>query len=102
MTEIDEVLGRWFCSLRARKNVLNVAIGDKYANGIKTGKRAIVVYVTRKEDAKMLGADLVPKQIDGIDTDVVVFDPKDFKIGDTTASRLPPNVQRRIAGGVRK
>jgi hypothetical protein len=55
-----------------RKNVVGVAIGQKWSNGVNTGEEAILVFVERKIDKKALKKqDLIPPTINGVKTDVV-------------------------------
>lgn len=57
--------------LLARKNVVAVDIADKQTDGRNTGQLAIVVFVDAKQPmSKLSAADRVPKEIDGIPTDV--------------------------------
>jgi len=57
--------------LLARKNVIGVDIGDKETDGKNTGRLAIVVFVEAKEpDSKLSAADRIPKEINGVPTDV--------------------------------
>jgi len=57
--------------LLARKNVIGVDIADKVTDGSNTGQLAIVVFVEKKEpNSKLAAADRVPKEIDGVPTDV--------------------------------
>ncbi|MFC6706746.1 hypothetical protein [Flexivirga alba] len=57
--------------LLARKNVIGVDIADKETDGKNTGQLAIVVFVDAKQPmSKLSAADRVPKEIDGIPTDV--------------------------------
>jgi len=57
--------------LLARKNVVGVDIADKETDGKNTGQLAIVVFVDQKQpDSKLSAADRVPKEIDGVPTDV--------------------------------
>lgn len=59
-------------SFMSRKNVLATGIGYKVTEGEKTGQLSIVCSVERKEAQSALSsADLLPKNIDGIPTDVV-------------------------------
>ena len=99
---VEEVLRRRFRSLRGLPNVLNVSIGTKIVDGVDTGEPCIVVYVSRKLRAELLElGELVPSEVDGVCTDVVEL-AADYELGDTGVSRKPPEVQRRLAGGVKR
>jgi len=97
---LEEVLERNWRNLRNKPNVLNVGVSTKVVGGVDTGKPCITVYVAEKMLAEklVLGA-MVPQTVEDTVTDVVEID-ADYTVGDTGASRLPPHVQRRIAGGV--
>ncbi|HEX3044312.1 MAG TPA: hypothetical protein VHY08_06120, partial [Bacillota bacterium] len=56
-------------NLLTKANVTGVDIGYKYVNGEKTDKVAIRVFVEKKEDVSE--KDFIPKEIDGIATDVI-------------------------------
>lgn len=59
-------------SLFARANVVGVAVGNKVIGGRETDERCIVVFVERKRpEAELRPRDVVPKQVDGVRTDVV-------------------------------
>jgi len=89
--------------IRSKPNVLSWRDDlTKVKNGKNTGEPCITVFVARKVKASELRPDeLIPPEIGGVKTDVVELAPEDFEIGDTKAGRLPPSVQKRIAGGVR-
>lgn len=58
--------------LLAKPEVTGVDIGEKVTKGKPTGTKAIIVYVRKKEPlAKLAAADVIPKTINGIPTDVV-------------------------------
>jgi hypothetical protein len=55
-----------------RPEVTAVDIGEKVTKGKPTGRRAIVIYVKKKEPlSRLAAADVIPKEINGIPTDVV-------------------------------
>lgn len=59
-------------SLFARANVLGLAVAHKVVGGRETDERCVVVYVERKRpEADLRARDIVPKEIDGVRTDVV-------------------------------
>jgi hypothetical protein len=102
MDKIDSILERYFGYLRKYVNVLNVNTGEEVKDGKKTGRRAIVVYVSRKLKLDELKEkDRLPEEIENIPVDVVELS-SDFELGDTKPSRLKPTVQKLISGGVRK
>lgn len=99
---ISEVLER-HPELRSLPNVLNVAIATKWIDGRDTGIPSIVVYVAKKKSLRALKkVDRVPSKIEGVPVDVIELSSPDFKLGDTAPSRLPPQIQKRIAGGVKR
>ena len=56
----------------ARANVVGVAVGNKMIHGQDTNERCIVVFVERKRpEEELRHHDVVPKEIDGVLTDVV-------------------------------
>lgn len=58
--------------LHARANIVATGIGYKVTGGQRTGDLSIVCSVTRKlEASQLLAADLAPRQIRGVPTDVV-------------------------------
>ena len=58
--------------LLKKQNVVLVYTGTKTVNGVDTGKKAIVIGVSKKvPTAELKGKDIVPKKIDGLETDVV-------------------------------
>ena len=46
--EIFDILDKHFSELKKYINVLNVNVGDEVTAGKRTGRRAIVVYVSKK------------------------------------------------------
>jgi len=59
-------------SLFDRANVVGIAIGSKVVGGRDTGEPCVTVYVERKlTESVMRRGDIVPKEVDGIRTDVV-------------------------------
>lgn len=62
--------------LLSKKGVSGVGTGKKYVNGLPTDEDAILVFVQKKQSKNTVRAqgvddDLVPSEIDGIQTDVV-------------------------------
>lgn len=100
--EAEQVLER-HPELRKKANVLNAAVATKWKDGVDTGEVSIVAYVIEKKELKVLKkVDRLPSEIEGVPVDVIVLGNEDFALVDTPPSMLPPKVQRRIAGGVRK
>ena len=55
-----------------RSNVVGVASGVKWSGGKPTGKPAVLVLVSQKlEESELDSADVVPKEIEGVKTDVL-------------------------------
>jgi hypothetical protein len=53
-------------------NVVGVASGVKWSDGKPTGKPAVIVLVSQKlEESQIDSAEMVPKEIDGVQTDVL-------------------------------
>lgn len=72
----------------AKPNVVGVAVGLKEAEGIWTDTMALVVLVQQKLPLTALSAaDRVPREIDGIQTDV-------YEVGVLRALQLPPPTGR--------
>jgi hypothetical protein len=67
--DIRKIKGEIEGDLLKLPNVRGVDIGYKYINGKKTDILAIRIYVTRK--MKVPEKDMVPKEIEGIPTDVI-------------------------------
>ena len=56
----------------SRANVVGVAVGNKMIHGQDTNERCIVVFVEHKcSEEKLRHRDIVPKEVDGVLTDVV-------------------------------
>ena len=89
--------------IRSKPNVLSWRDDlTKIKDGRDTGEPCITVFVARKVKISELRPDeLIPPEIDGVKTDVVELAPEDFEIGETRVGKLPPSVQKRIAGGVK-
>jgi len=55
-------------------NVVGVASGVKWSDGKPTGKPAVIVLVSQKvEESQLDSAEMVPKEIDGVQTDVLAI-----------------------------
>lgn len=101
MDKIDEIINKMYKILRRYRNVLNVAKGTKWVKGEDTGEPCIVFYV-RKKTKRIPPEHFIPSSIEGVKTDVIELKPKDYKLGKTKVSKLPPEIQKKIAGGVKK
>lgn len=100
--EIFDILDKHFSELKKYINVLNVNVGDEVTAGKRTGRRAIVVYVSKKLLLSNLKEkDRLPMYLKKVPVDVIELLPKDYKMGDTSASNLIPSIQNRIASGVK-
>lgn len=94
-----EVLGRHWRELLEKQNVLNTTVATKFKDGIDTKVPAIVVYVKKKVAAAELSPEhLVPKEIEGVITDVVELAPATWQADKTTVSQLNPERQKRLLG----
>jgi len=101
--DINKVLDKNLKRLRAYPNVLSLRVGEKWEDNQRTGKQSITIFVSKKLPLAMMSPlDVLPKEIDGILIDVVELATKDWKVGKTSVSDLPPETQRRMASGVRK
>jgi hypothetical protein len=100
--KIKDVLNRYLGKLRSYPNVLNVGIGHKWKGGKKTDLFAIKVYVLPKVPEKMLAPhEILPKELEGVPIDVVELSAPGVQFGETSPSKLHPDIQRRIANGVK-
>lgn len=98
---LSEIVERHWKELRKYPNVIGVKEHKKFVKGEKTDIDCITVFVSRKvPEEKLTPASKIPKTIEGIPTDVVEFAPKEWVLGETSASRKSPAAQRRIGGGV--
>lgn len=58
------------------KGAYLVAPGEKYTNGVPTGRDAIIIGVPKKVPKKDLSpCEIIPQAIDGVETDVIEFEP---------------------------
>lgn len=70
--ELHEIIDKHSDRLAQKKNVQGVAIGQKWVDGKNTGEEAIIVLVSEKEPLESLSPeDIIEKEIEGIQTDVV-------------------------------
>lgn len=87
--------------LLEKKNVVGVAVGNKYTDGEKTGDVAIVVYVSQK-GGRLAAADRIPDEIDGIPTDVIEasFEPKEKKSLADVTPKVDTGTYDPLQGGI--
>ncbi|SES22229.1 hypothetical protein [Salipaludibacillus aurantiacus] len=65
-----------------KKNVVGVGVGVKLKDGKPTGKPALVTFVTSKKPLESLDKeDVVPEEVDGVETDVVEIGMPTVQIG---------------------
>ncbi len=68
---IREAKRRYEALLLAKKNVVAVGIGYKEVGGLRTDELCIVVSVVEKvPEAQLLEEDIIPKEVEGVGTDV--------------------------------
>lgn len=98
------VLIRNYSMLRRRyPKVLSFNVGTKWVGGVDTGRPCITVFVSKKIPKSYLSSDeLLPSEVDGIPVDVIELSSEDYRLGETGIGRKNPELQRRIAGGVKK
>lgn len=88
--------------LLSKKNVVGVAVGNKFSKGRRTGDVAIVVYVTKK-GGKLSDKDMIPAEINGVPTDVIeaTWEPKTNKmaVADLEA-KLDTGTYDPLEGGI--
>jgi len=76
--------------LLKKKNVVAAIPGHKVVGGVDTGRKAIVVYVTKKVPPDELSAkDIVPEVINGLESDVQISKKIDALAFDRTAKWRP-------------
>ncbi|NOZ00109.1 MAG: hypothetical protein GXP40_13055 [Chloroflexi bacterium] len=81
-------------TLFAKPNVVGVGVGYKDVRGEQTGEVCVKVLVRRKlPRAALTSADMVPRELDGIRTDVI-------QVGDLRALLSPTDRWRPAPGGV--
>ena len=108
MNEREKTLRKHFKQLKEYINVLSIrADQKKIVNNEETDIDVITFYVSKKVPERYRSGrrrltvkDTIPKEIDGVPTDVVELSSPDFKLGKTPIGDMPPHVQRRVAGGV--
>jgi len=96
-----EVLNQHWQRLLEFPNVLNTAVGTKVKNGKDTKIPAIVIYVAKKlPEVELAVEHIIPKELDGVPTDVVELAPTTWTAGKTSISQLHPEEQRRRLGAI--
>lgn len=103
--EMEDFLEDQHGSLKKIPHVLNVLPGTKVVGGANTEEPCITFYVDEKIEESLLRAkaeEIIPKFIGKYKTDVLELKAPDFRLGVTAPSRLPPRIQKRMAGGVKK
>jgi len=90
--------------IKSKSNVLSWRYDlTKIKQGKDTGEPCITVFVKKKvKVSELRSGELIPSRIGGIKTDVVELSSEDFEIGETRVGKLPPHIQKRVAGGVRE
>jgi hypothetical protein len=72
MTNYQKIIDKYSEQIGQKKNVVAVAIGKKWVNGTPSDKDAIIVLVKEKVPLDQLSeSDKIPKNLDGVITDVV-------------------------------
>jgi len=91
-------------ALRLKKNVLGFSVSaTKLTAGRDTTRPCIRVYVSRKEALEALSPeDVIPKELEGLEVDVVELSTKDYELGMTSKGRLLPWEQKRLCGVKKK
>ncbi len=81
-------------AIMSKPNVVGVGVGEKISNGKKTGEISVVVLVRQKlPPAGLTEEALLPKELDGVKTDVV-------EVGDVRALQTRTGRWRPAPGGV--
>jgi len=106
ITQMQQVKEAHIYELLNKRNVVGVGLGYKIRHGVNTNELSLVVSVKRKEPLSALAAeDLVPKTLDGVQTDVVATGVlRAFQLGprDRWRPLVPPGVSMghyRITAG---
>jgi hypothetical protein len=95
----EEVLERHWRGLKTLPNVLNVGISTKWKDGKDTGVPSITIYVVQKvHESQLTPEHVVPKDIEGVPTDVVELRSDTWTPGETEISKLSPAEQRKRLG----
>uniref|UniRef100_A0A6M3J9U1 Uncharacterized protein n=1 Tax=viral metagenome TaxID=1070528 RepID=A0A6M3J9U1_9ZZZZ len=71
----------------------------KKIGGKDTGVPCITIFVDEKVDRQLLtNRQAIPKEIDGMPTDVVALAAEDFELGLTSVAQKTPAEQKRMLG----
>lgn len=103
MNKIEQVLTKNYSKLRKYPNVISISTNStKFTSDLDTGQPCITVFVSRKlkNPKRLKASEILPKEIDGVLIDVVELSTPDYKIGETSVSKLSPFLQKKIAGGL--
>lgn len=98
---IRNILRKKWNELINYPNVLNINIGTKIIDGEEVP--CIVVFVSKKKtpnELLMANEKMIPKEVEGVCTDVVEMSSTTFVLGKTSVSIKPFDIQRRLASGV--
>lgn len=100
MDHLNDVLNRHWQELKDKSSgILNVAIGEKFAQGVNTHQPSITIFVEKKLDPSQLtGAEMIPPDVECIPTDVVELNPKGWVAGKTEISETHPEERNRRLG----
>ena len=103
MAKIDEVLNRHWQDLKALHPViLNVAVAEKWANGVNTHIPSITVYVAKKLPMTTLqNSEKIPASLEDIPVDVVELAPTTWTAAKTSVSEMHPADQKQLLGAHR-
>ena len=103
MPDVKKVLDKnWQYLQKIHPGVLNVGEGTKIKNGIDTGIKCITVYVEKKLPlSEIIEVSRIPKEISGVLIDVIEIKHDSWKAGKTGISQLHPDIQKRLASGVK-
>ncbi len=72
VTQVQAAKARYTSELLTKQNVVACGVGYKISQGGLTDELGVVVSVTQKMPvAQLSGADVVPKELDGVTTDVI-------------------------------
>lgn len=103
MAKIDEVLNRHWQDLKAlHPGILNVAVAEKWANGVNTHIPSITVYVAKKLPMTTLqNSEKIPASLEDIPVDVVELAPTTWTAAKTSVSEMHPADQKQLLGAHR-
>jgi len=100
--ECFDILERVWRKWMYRDGILNIQISTKITDGVDTGEPVMTFYVVKKlPKSELMKVNIIPKEIEGMKTDVVELSTDDYVLGDTGVSKKDPAVQLRLANGVK-